>query len=158
MVVIYIKNKMTNEEKTQWDELYRYVKKEILQYDDNQSIPTNLVLRLKGLQNGKLMANNKTQNNADYSYEIILYTFKLNKQNILSAISGKTFKDEMSKFIYITRIIENNINDVYLRITNAKKLKKKTEDMNISNVYHKGAEYQKKTSDNKLIDKYKDLW
>lgn len=149
---------MTNEEKTQWDELYRYVKKEILQYDDNQSIPTNLVLRLKGLQNGKLMANNKTQNNADYSYEIILYTFKLNKQNILSAISGKTFKDEMSKFIYITRIIENNINDVYLRITNAKKLKKKTEDMNISNVYHKGAEYQKKTSDNKLIDKYKDLW
>ena len=158
MAVIYIKNKMTNEEKTQWDELYRYVKKEILQYDDNQSIPTNLVLRLKGLQNGKLMANNKTQNNADYSYEIILYTFKLNKQNILSAISGKTFKDEMSKFIYITRIIENNINDVYLRITNAKKLQKKTEDMNISNVYHKGAEYQKKTSDNKLIDKYKDLW
>ena len=71
---------MTDLEKKQWDELYQYVKTEILHYDSNQSIPKNIILRLKGMQNGKLMANKKTQNNAEYSYEIILYTFKICKQ------------------------------------------------------------------------------
>lgn len=149
---------MSNEEKQQWSELYQYVKKEILQYDEKQSIPSNLVLRLKGLKNGKLIANNNIQNNADYSFEIILYTFKLNKQNILNAISDKTFKNEMSKFIYITKIVENNINDVYLRVTNARKSQEKTTDTDISNIFYEGAEYQTKTQDNKVIEKYKDLW
>lgn len=149
---------MTEEEKQQWDQLYQYVKKDILQYDDNQSIPPNIILRLKGLQKGKLMANNKTQNNAEYSYEIILYTFKFKKQDILNAIYNKSFKDEMSKFLYIAKIIENNINDVYLRIVNAQKSKKKTEEIKLDNIYYEGAEYQKKTEDSKIAEKYNNLW
>lgn len=150
---------MTNEEKKQWEELYQYVKKEILQYDDNQSIPPKLILRLKGLKNGKLLANNATNNKADYSFEIILYTFKLCKSQIHTSTFGKSFKDEMSKFIYITTIVENNINDVYLRITNARKMQDKTEVINVDNIYYGGAEYQKKTIENdKINEKFKGLW
>lgn len=151
-------NKMSKEEKKQWNDLYQYVRKEILLYDENKAIPQNIILRLKGLQQGKLMANNNIDNNANYPFEIILLTFKLYKQTIMSAMQGKDFKDEMTKFIYISRIIENNINDVYDRIKNAKELKEKTEKIDTANVYNEGAEYKRKTQENKVTNKFKDMW
>ena len=151
-------NKMTKEEKLQWDELYQYVKKEIMQYNDKQALPKNMVLRLKGLTQGKFIANNNQESRANYSYGIILYAFKINKQTIMNAIYGKTFKSEMSKFIYISAIIENNINDVYLRVNNAKKSKQKTEVANVDSIYHEGAEYQRKTEDIKINKKLEGLW
>lgn len=147
---------MTDKEKQQWDDLYQYVRKEILMYDQNQAIPSSLVLRLKGLAKGKLMANNAIPNHADYSYEIILYTFKICKTKILTAIEGKTFNGEMNKFNYIAKIIENNINDVYQRITNAKKTQDKIESLNAENIYHDGAEYVPTTAKENV--KLKDLW
>lgn len=147
---------MNEEEKRQWADLYQYVKKEILMYDQNQSLPSNLVLRLKGLSKGKLMANNATNNNADYSYEIILYTFKICKSKIRSAVENKTFNGEMNKFNYIAKIIENNINDVYQRVTNAKKTQDKIQSISAENIYHDGAEYvPTAVKENK---KLKDLW
>lgn len=150
--------KMTEEEKIQWDNLYQYVKKEVLLYDKNQSIPNNIILRLKGLKNGKLIANNKTQNNAEYSFEIILYTFKMCKQSINAAISSKEFTSEMNKFMYISAIIENNINDVYMRISNAKKSQEKTQSIIVDNIYNEGADYKRKTEDNKVGNKLEELW
>jgi hypothetical protein len=149
--------KMTKEELKQWDDLYWYVKKEILLYDEDQALSSNIVLRLKGLTQGKLIANNKTENKAKYTYEIVLYTFKICKPAIMSALYGKTFKNEMSKFIYIAAIVENNINDVYLRISNAKKSQEKTEVINIDTVCHEGAEYTRKTDD-KVNKKLEGLW
>lgn len=148
---------MNSEEKKQWNELYQYVKKEILQYDDNQKIPDNLVLRLKGLSTGKLIENKSIEDKAKYSFEIVLFTFKLCKTSIISAIKNKDFQNEMGKFIYICAIIENNINDVYLRVTNAKKSQEKTESINVENLNHNGAEYQSKTKD-KVNEKFNDLW
>ena len=58
---------MTSVEKEQWDKLYQYVKNEILLYDSSQSIPSSLVLRLKGLTKGKYMENRNTEDKADYS-------------------------------------------------------------------------------------------
>lgn len=150
--------KMTKEELKQWDDLYLYVKKEIMLYDENQSLPNNIVLRLKGLTQGKLIANNKTENKAKYTYEIVLYTFKICKPTIMNSVYGKTFNNEMSKFIYIAAIVENNINDVYLRISNAKKMQEKTEVINIDNVCHEGAEYKRKTDDSKVNKKLEGLW
>ena len=80
------------------------------------------------MSTGKLIENRAIEDKAEYSYEIILYTFKLYKSNILSAIKTKDFKNEMSKFLYICAIIENNINDVYLRIVNAKKSQEKNRE------------------------------
>ena len=52
------KKTMTKKEIKEWDELYQYIKKDILQYDDNKKLPKWFVLRLKGLNQGKFCANN----------------------------------------------------------------------------------------------------
>lgn len=149
--------KLTQEEKTEWDELYQYVKKEILQYDKSQSIPPSLVLRLKGLSTGKFIENNNIPDKAKYSYKIILYAFQIHKQAILISIRNKEFKSEANKFNYICKIIENNLNDVYIRVCSAEKAKTKTEEAKLDNLSHDGAEYQKTEykNDNKKLN---NLW
>lgn len=148
---------MTSIEKEQWDKLYQYVKKEILLYDDSQSIPSSLVLRLKGLTKGKYMENRNTEDKADYSYEIILYTFQICKPSIMSALANKTFDNESYKFNYICKIVENNINDVYSRVQKAKKTEESIKSMDTSVISHNGGTYQKKTEElkNKRLN---ELW
>ena len=78
------RKKMTEEEKMVWDELYTYVRKNIMGYDDNQALSSTMVLRLKGLLTNKFMENNNIQSTANYSYDTILNTFKYSSQtNIL---------------------------------------------------------------------------
>ena len=148
---------MTSIEKEQWDKLYQYVKKEILLYDDSQSIPSNLILRLKGLTKGKYMENRNTEDKADYSYEIILYTFQICKPSIMNALASRTFDSESYKFNCICKIVENNINDVYLRVMKAKKTEEDIESMDTSILSHDGGKYQKKTEElkNKRLN---ELW
>lgn len=150
------KNKLSKEELEQWDDLYSYVKKEILLYDDNQNVPSEIVLRIKGLCKGKVIANNATKDNADYSLEILLYTFKLCKAKILSAICGKTFQNEISKFVYISKIVEGSINDVYERVTNAKKSQAKIEGIKVDSLYHDSAKYMPTIL--KQNEKLRNLW
>lgn len=149
--------KMTSVEKEQWDKLYQYVKNEILLYDSSQSIPSSLVLRLKGLTKGKYLENRNIEDKADYSYEIVLYTFQICKPSIMSAITGKTFKTEANKFNYICKIVENNINDVYLRVEKAKQSEEKIEKVDTNILSHNGGVYKKKTEElkNKRLN---ELW
>lgn len=150
------KNKLSKEELEQWNNLYAYVKKEILMYDDNQNVPSEIVLRIKGLCKGKVIANNATKDNADYSFEILLYTFKLCKSKILSAIYGKTFQSEISKFVYISKIVEGNINEIYERVTTAKKSQAKMENIKVDSLYHDAAQYMSTVI--KENEKLKNLW
>ena len=53
--------KMSAEEKEQWDKLYFYVHDVIMGYDEKTALDRYLVLRLKGLKEGKFIANNKTK-------------------------------------------------------------------------------------------------
>lgn len=149
--------KMTSVEKEQWDKLYQYVKNEILLYDSSQSIPSGLVLRLKGLTKGKYIENRNIEDKADYSYEIVLYTFQICKPSIMSAVSNKVFESESSKFNYICKIVENNINDVYLRVQRANKLEENIDKLDTNILSHNGGEYQKKTEElrNKRLN---ELW
>jgi len=53
-------------------------------------------------------------------------------------------------------IIENNINDMVIRLKNAETAKNKAENIEIDNVFHEGAEYKTKT---KLLNStLEDLW
>lgn len=115
------KTKMTEQEKQDWDKLYQYVKTEILNYTDDMALPKHIVLRLRGLSNGQYIANNKCKKNAKYPYSTILLTFKFCKSNIIKALEQKQFKNEQNKFNYIMAIIENNINDVAMRLKNKEK-------------------------------------
>ena len=148
---------MTSIEKAEWDELYQYVKKEILFYDDSQAMPSNFVLRLRGLTKGKYIDNKNIEDKADYSFKIILYTFQICKPSIMRALSTKTFQNEMNKFNYICKIVENSINDVYLRLDKVKKSEETINSIDTNVLSHQSGKYQKKTEDvkNKRLN---ELW
>ena len=150
------KKKMTEKEKQDWEALYFYVKK-LLGYDENQALSSTMVLRLKGLLTNKFIENNNIESTANYYYETILNTFKFCSQETQKALRTNNFKDEMHRFNYILKIIEKNINTVYLRMKNVEKTKEEAKNTTIDAANHIGAEYQRKTKEvnNKLLN---DLW
>lgn len=150
------KKKMTEKEKQDWEGLYFYVKK-LLGYDENQALSSTMVLRLKGLLTNKFIENNNIESTANYSYETILNTFKFCSTDIQKALRFNNFKDEMHRFNYILKIVEKNINTVYLRMRNVQKTKEEAKNTTINTANHTGAEYQRKTKEtsNKLLN---DLW
>lgn len=114
--------KITEKEKAEFDKLYNYVKA-ILGYNDDMALPKYMVMRLKGLSEGKFYANNKVKQTAQYSYRIILLTFMYCKDKINKALATKKFTNEQNKFNYIMAIVQNNINDVVIRLKDAEKSK-----------------------------------
>ena len=146
---------MTEKEKQDWDNLYTYVKKNIMGYDDNQSLSNAMVLRLKGLLTNKFMENKSIESKANYSYEIILNTFKYSSLDIQNALRTNNFKDEMHKFNYILKIVEKNINNVYVKIKNIEKAKEEAKNEIIEAPVHTGAEFKPRE---KKKDKFTDLW
>lgn len=149
------KKKLTEEEKIAWDNLYQYVKSNIMGYDQNQALSSTMVLRLKGLLSGKFIENNNTENKANYSYETILNTFKFCSPTIQKALRTNNFKDESHKFNYVLKIVEKNINDVYIRMRNVQKAKEEAKSVTIETPTHVGAEYKPKE---KKKDKFSNLW
>ena len=75
----------------------------------------------------------------------------------MSALSSKTFENESYKFNYICKIVENNINDVYLRVMKAKKSEESIQKMDTDILSHNGGTYQKKTEELKN-ERLKELW
>ena len=152
------KKKMTEKEIQDWDALYMYVKNNIMKYDENQALPSSMVLRLKGLLVNKFMENNSIQDSANYSYEVILNTFKFCSPSIMRALRNNSFKDENHKFNYILKIVENNINNVYMRMKTIEKTEEKIEDINTTIANYSGVEYQAKQNIKNKEDKFSDLW
>lgn len=149
------RKKMTEEEKIAWENLYNYVKKNIMGYDDNQALSNTMVLRLKGLLTNKFIENNNIKSTANYSYETILNAFKYSSLDIQRALRTNNFKDESHKFNYILKIVEKNINTVYVKMKNAEKAKEEAKNMTIEAPAHTGAEFKPRE---KKKDKFTDLW
>lgn len=150
------KKKMSEKEKQDWESLYYYVKN-LLGYDENQSLSSTMVLRLKGLLTNKFIENNNIESTANYSYEVILNTFKFCSPTINKALKTNSWSNEMHRFNYILKIVESNINNVYLRMKNVQKTKEEAKNTTIDTANHTGADYQRKTKEvnNKLLN---DLW
>lgn len=148
---------MTEKEKEQFGELYRYVKTEVMNYDSKQSLPSSFVLGLKGLATGKVVENKRQKDRANYGYDIVLLAFKLSKNKISYAIRTKDFKSEQQKFHYIRKIVEDELNNAYLLNKRYEEEKSKVDQINIINLANnQNANYIKKTT--KVNDKLKDLW
>lgn len=145
---------MTEEEKKSWENLYYYVK-DLLGYDENQALSSTMVLRLKGLLTNKFMENNNIESTANYSYEVILNTFKFCKLDIEKALRTIRFTNEWHKFLYITKIVENNINNVYLRMRNTEKAKEDAKNTIVEVPTYISAEFKPRE---KNVDKFSDLW
>jgi predicted CDP-diglyceride synthetase/phosphatidate cytidylyltransferase len=151
--------KMTQEEIESFDELYQYIKKDIFEYT-NQALPKYMILRLKGLSEGKFMANNYVKPMAKYEYKHILYAFKINKVKIKEIVNSSRFKNEQHKFNTIMLIIEKDINDVVNRLKQKVKSEEKIEKIDLKNVTNEGAEYKNKSNknDKKLNNELEELW
>ena len=149
------RKKMSDKEKRDWENLYDYVRFNVMGYDENQSLSSAMVLRLKGLLTNKFMENKNVASTANYSYETILNTFKFCKPDIDRALRTNSFKNEQHKFLYITKIVENNINNVYMRMKKAEKAKEEAKNTTIEAPTHTGAEFKPR---NKNQDKFTDLW
>lgn len=150
------KKHMSIEDKKDWEQLYEYVRKNVLGYDKNQSLSREMVLRLKGLLNNKYMANNNIANTSNYSYKTVLNTFKFCLPDIQRGLCSNDFKDERHRFNYTLKIVESNLNNVYMRMKKAERSKQKTETISMKTATHTGANYQTKTQ--KTSKKLDDLW
>ena len=116
-----------------------------------------MVLRLKGLLTNKFIENGNIKDGANYSYEVILNTFKYCSPQIQKALRTNSWTSESHKFNYVLKIVEGNINTVYMKMKNVAKAKEEAANTTIDTTNYTGAEYQRKTKEtnNKLLN---DLW
>lgn len=143
----------------QWRELCAWVELNIFEYEPTQKLQRAACLTLDGLRKGQVTANNKTDTYGEYPINVILLTFKANKNVLLSALKGKNFESEDKKMRYVAAIIRDKINDVYTRYLNVQKSQEKVERVDTSIMDYQGAEYQNTTkTDKKKEDKFKELW
>ena len=152
------KKHMSQQDIEDWNLLYEYVRKNVLNYDDNQSLSRNMVLRLRGLLNNKFMANNNIADTSNYSYKTVLNTFKFCNSNIQKSLRENNFKDENHKFNYILKIVESNLNTVYLKMRNVEKTKVETENHDVSYAASYVNTFNPKEEKRDNSQKYKDLW
>lgn len=154
---------MTEQEKQDWDKLYNYTR-QILGYDEAMALPNFVVMRLKGLSDGKYYANKKTKNMAKYDYNTIYLTFVYCKDKIQQALQNKNFTNEQAKFNYVFAIVNNNINDVVLRLKKAKKTEEKMQKSEVIDYEIKVDKNtnlnvkSEKTDNNAFISLTNDLW
>lgn len=134
---------------TEWIELCEYVRKEILQYDDNMKFPTYFALRLQGLKKGQYIANKFQETHACYDDHTLLCAFKISKNRIVNYLKKNETKitDENHKINLILKMVEPEINDVYLRLQQVKKQEEKLITTNYDNQFNDGAEYQRKSTE-----------
>ena len=149
------RKRMTKQDKEDWDVLYQYVRCNVLGYDQNQSLSSTMVLRLKGLLYNKFMENLSQEDTANYSYRTVLNTFKFCMPDIQKGLRSNTFKDESHRFNYVLKIVEGKINDVYMRERNAAKVKEEIKTFDTTLFEHKGAEYKSQT---KINDAFANMW
>ena len=148
---------MASADYQEWLELVSWVGTEIFGYDGNQKLQKGALLRLKGLSTGQVVANNKCEKHGNYSCDVILTAFKINKDKILQSIATKDFASEANKMAYVCAIVRNNLNDVYTRMNNAKKSSDKTESVNTDALTHTAAQYTPQKEE-KINKKFEDLW
>lgn len=110
------KNRMTRKDIEDWDELYIYVKENVLGYNEHQSLTARQQLKLKGLLNGRYIDNNNIEASANYPYKTVLFAFKYSMQDIRKALKKVYFKDDEHKFNYILKIVRSNIDMVHKRM------------------------------------------
>ena len=147
---------MTEKEIKEWDDLYQYVRGDVMGYDKERPLPRYFTLRLKGLAEGKFMSNNKAKSYGKYGYKAILFTFKISKPKIFQAFSRVVTADEQHKINLIMMIIEREINDVVDRMIKVKEGNKRMENIELPHQENERAEYKAKPKrQNKELD---NLW
>jgi len=146
------------EKNKDWLELCEWVEINIFNYDTNvkQRLQKKSYLILQGLSKGQNVANAKCETYGEYPYNVILMTFKANKNQILNGIKNKEFDGESNKMSYVCAIVRDKLNDMYSRYLNTQKAQEKVETVDTSAMTNEGAEYKK--TERKINKRLEGLW
>ena len=148
---------MAEKKDADFKEMCAWIEKEIFGYDENQKLQKMACLKLQGLRSGKVVANNNTENNGNYSLDVIWNTFRANKLLILKALKNKTFSSEQAKMGYVCAIVREHLNDMYKRMKNAELSKSKQDAVNIDVDSYNKNNYHKQTIDYENST-FEDIW
>ena len=148
------KRKETKQEREDFDALYQYVKTKIMNYDENQVLSPDMVLKLKGLKDGNMYHTTFHTNKANYPYRVILMTFQACSVKIKNLFAVMDFNDESHKFNTALKIVRENLNDIYIRSQQAMKSQKKTDQWEIQQGSNASYIPKTKNSDNSSNDQY----
>lgn len=148
---------MAEKKDADFKEMCAWIEREIFGYDENQKLQKMACLKLQGLRSGKVVANNNTENNGNYSIDVIWNTFRANKLLILKALKNKTFSSEQAKMGYICAIVREHLNDMYKRMKNAELSKSKQDAVNIDVDSYNKNNYHKQTIDYENST-FEDIW
>ena len=148
---------MAEKKDADFKEMCAWIEREIFGYDENQKLQKMACLKLQGLRSGKVVANNNTENNGNYSLDVIWNTFRANKLLILKALKNKTFSSEQAKMGYVCAIVREHLNDMYQRMKNAELSKSKQDAVNIDVDSYNKNNYHKQTIDCENST-FEDIW
>lgn len=148
---------MAEKKDADFKEMCAWIEREIFGYDENQKLQKMACLKLQGLRSGKVVANNNTENNGNYSLDVIWNTFRANKLLILKALKNKTFSSEQAKMGYVCAIVREHLNDMYKRMKNAELSKSKQDAVNIDVDSYNKNNYHKQTIDYENST-FEDIW
>lgn len=152
---------LSEKEKMDWIELCNYIKYELLGYSTEMKLPKYLILRLRGFSEGNFIANKKISSNAHYTYEEILTTCKLCRLKIRKYFNDNSAKisDEKHKINLIFTFIENDINDVVLRLRQNQNVEKNVKKLSLEhNMVQAEYKNEYKAEDYRIEDKFNKLW
>ena len=153
--------------RVQLDELYDYVRFEIMGYDKHTSLTQNMVRRLQSMRAGKMIKTNDDipfRMDEGTPYKIILIAFKLKKKDIKNAIATKSFKNDSTKFNYVCAIVENYLPDAKKYVIQKKRQEEKLEildkkiDSEEIKLHTEESKYVKIEEDTRNKDDFNDLW
>lgn len=158
------KKKMSKEDSIYWDKLYQYVKKDIYKLDDDIPLPRSIILSLRGLKNGQVIANNKAKAYGDYPFKIVYLTFIYCKNKIDYALKTKNFKSYQQSFSYIRKIVEGNLINVYKKYKEKERqknmMKENGNTVTVNDVINKEVRYksQEKKINEELQKEFDSMW
>jgi YHS domain-containing protein len=157
----------TEKEEAERDIMYvvrGYVKTEILGYKDIQKLPKYLIERIFDIRSGATFEKGIGRIEGDgngYPYEVILATFKNQRDNILYAFKNKQFENERQQINYMMAIVESNLNDNYMKWLRSKEIEKKVkveESVDINPMQYENVKFENNTQDNKDLSSFIGDW
>lgn len=121
-------------ENSEWDEVYKYFRKEILGLKETVPLQQHEIQRLLGLRLGQYYpsGNNTRILPRGYTFKEILFTLKVVKSKVRNYLNTGNFKNHKHRIDGIMRFVSGEINDVSKRLEAQKSSNKKLEQLSVS--------------------------
>lgn len=120
---------VAKQEMSGWDKVYQYFKISILNLPVGQNLDNHSVERLLGLHVGQFKPNGSNIRGLErgYSWEAILITMQMYKNQILTGFETMKFNNSEHKTNFAMKIITDNINFVKEKLDAATKQREKVD-------------------------------